>query len=261
MRRPVFAANWKMYKTARETREFLRSFLPLISGVSDRDIVIAPPFTSLSAAWEEITASGSADCVGLGAQDVYPEKEGAFTGEISLPMLEEFHVTWVIVGHSERRGILGEDDEFIARKVASVLSHGMEAILCVGETLNERESGRTNQVLDAQLTGSLTHVPTGRENELVIAYEPVWAIGTGKTATPEQAQETHQWIRHYLERRFSPSLAEKMRILYGGSVKPGNIDALMAQADIDGVLVGGASLNPDSFIKIATASLTTCTQY
>ncbi len=260
MRRPVFAANWKMYKTARETREFLRSFLPLISGVSDRDIVIAPSFPSLFAAREEIAALGSAGCVCLGAQNVYPEKEGAFTGEVSLTMLEEFHVTWVIVGHSERRGILGEDDEFIARKVASVLSCGMKVILCVGETLNEREFGRTNQVLDTQLTGSLTHVPTGRENDLVIAYEPVWAIGTGKTATPELAQETHHWIRHYLERRFSPSLAEKIRILYGGSVKPGNIDALMAQSDIDGALVGGASLDPDSFMKIATTTLATCTR-
>lgn len=260
MRRPVFAANWKMHKTARETREFLRSFLPHISNQTDRDIVIAPPFPSLCAASEEIAAFGSAG-VELGAQDVHPEKEGAFTGEVSLPMLEEFHVKWVIVGHSERRGLLGEDDAFIARKAASVLSHGMKAILCVGETLEEREAGKTTSVIEKQLTGGLAHVREADGNGLVIAYEPVWAIGTGKTASPEQAQEIHHWIRNYLERRFPPSLAKKIRILYGGSVNPGNIDALMTQPDIDGALVGGASLDPESFIKIAITPLASCTRF
>jgi triosephosphate isomerase len=245
MRRPILAANWKMHKTTAEAEAFAADFLPRVKGADDVDVVIAPPFTAL----ERVGAALSGSSVALASQNVNPEEKGAFTGEISPGMLVDLGCSYAIVGHSERRAIYGEGDEFVARKAAALLAHDIRPIVCVGETLEEREAGRTFDVLGGQLDGSLAGVPGPRAEEVVVAYEPVWAIGTGKTATPEMAQEVHAFVRERLSKLMGGA-AEAIRIQYGGSVKPENVASLMAQPDIDGALVGGASLDPAAFAQI-----------
>ncbi len=247
MRRRFLAANWKMHKGIAEAVAFAKDFLPRIAG-AEHEVAIAPPFPALSALAHVLAGSP----VALAAQNVHDEAQGAFTGEVAPSMLAEAGCQWVIVGHSERRHLFGERDAFIARKVAAVFAAGMRPIVCVGETLDEREAGRTFAVLETQLDGSLADVPSGRAADLVLAYEPVWAIGTGRTATPDGAQEAHAMIRGWLRGRFADD-AGAIRIQYGGSVKPDNAAELLAQPDIDGALVGGASLDPESFARIVRA--------
>ncbi len=251
MRRPILVANWKMHKTCAEASAFAESFLPLVAHADAVDVVIAPPFTTLSALADALAASH----VHLAAQNVNPEEAGAFTGEIAPGMLHDLGCTYTIVGHSERRALYGEDDAFVARKAAALLAHEIRPIVCVGESLSEREGGRTFDVVGSQLAGSLAELSPDRAEELVIAYEPVWAIGTGKTATTEIAQEVHAFIREQLGVQFGAG-AEAIRIQYGGSVKPDNVDALMAQPDIDGALVGGAALDPEAFARIVNFETT-----
>ena len=244
MRTPVIAGNWKMFKTARQAAETIRSLADLVKGVQGVEVVICPPFTALAAAVE--AAKGSP--VAIGAQDCYWEKEGAFTGQVAVPMIADLGCSHCIVGHSERRQLFGETDATVDKKIEAVLANGLNCIACVGETLAEREAGQTFAVLERQVRNGLTrHLTSAR---LVIAYEPVWAIGTGKTATPVQAQEAHAFIRQVVAEAASPAAAQAVRILYGGSVKPDNIATLMAQPDVDGGLVGGASLDAASFAKI-----------
>ena len=244
MRTPVMAGNWKMYKTAKQAGETIGTLAGLVAGVSGVEVVICPPFTALPAA----IAAAKGSCVAIGAQDCYWEKEGAFTGEVAVPMLADLGCSHCIVGHSERRQFFGETDATVDKKAAAVLAQGLACIACVGETLAEREAGQTFAVLERQVRDGLArHLTSPR---LVIAYEPVWAIGTGKTATPAQAQEAHAFIRGVVARAATPAAAQAVRILYGGSVKPDNIAALMAQPDVDGGLVGGASLDAASFAKI-----------
>ena len=240
----MIAGNWKMYRTAREASQVVRTLRGLVADVTDVDVVVCPPFTALPAALE--AASGSR--IALGAQDCHWEKEGAFTGEVAVSMLADLGCSHVIVGHSERRQLFGEADATVDRKIEAVLAHGLTGIGCLGETLQEREAGQTLQVLERQLRGGFArHLHSPR---LVIAYEPVWAIGTGRTATPAQAQEAHAFLRGLVAAVAGPDVAAGIRILYGGSVKPDNIGALMAQPDVDGALVGGASLDPSSFARI-----------
>lgn len=241
MRRPLIAANWKMNKTIAETEEFINAFLPMVNDISDVDILIAPPFTSLEAAARLLRSSN----VILAAQNVYHEENGAYTGEISPEMLLSAGCTCVIIGHSERRQYFSETDEVVNKKIKLARSKGLDVILCIGETLEERESGKTFDVVDRQLSGSLNDLSM---DGITIAYEPIWAIGTGKTASKEQANEVHTHIREWL--RSNKDNADSVRIQYGGSVKPDNVESLMAQSDIDGALVGGASLKPDSFAKL-----------
>jgi triosephosphate isomerase len=243
-RRPILAANWKMHKTADEAAAFADGFLPRVAD-TDVDVVLAPPFTALDRLGRRLEGSA----VALAAQNVNPEARGAYTGEVSVEMLVELGCRYAIVGHSERRALYGEDDDFVARKAAALIERDLRPILCVGETLEQREAGRTSDVIGAQLAGSLARVPAERAVEVVIAYEPVWAIGTGRTATPELAQEVHAFVRAQLAEHFGGA-AGRMRIQYGGSVKPENVYALMSQPDIDGALVGGASLEPESFARI-----------
>jgi triosephosphate isomerase len=246
MRRPVLAANWKMYKTACEAADFVEAFLPLVGDVEGVDIAIAPPFTALDRVARLLEGSR----VALAAQNVNPEPQGAFTGEISPGMLAELGCRYAVVGHSERRALYAETDALVARKARALLEGGICPIVCVGETFEEREASRTFDVVGGQLERSLADVPAARAPEVVVAYEPIWAIGTGRTATPELAQEVHGFVRERLARRFGAAAAEAMRIQYGGSVKPDNVDGLMARVDIDGALVGGASLIPESFARI-----------
>jgi triosephosphate isomerase len=245
VRRPILAANWKMHKTREEAEAFVADFLPRVAGANDVDIVLAVPFTALDCVGRGLQGSN----VALAAQNVNPEPKGAFTGEIAPGMLVDLGCGYGIVGHSERRALYGEDDAFIASKAAALLESNVIPIVCVGESLEERESGRTFDVLGAQLEGSLASVPEARAGEIVVAYEPVWAIGTGRTATTEIAQETHAFVRESLTKRFGAA-GEEIRIQYGGSVKPENVYALMQQPDIDGALVGGASLDPEAFSRI-----------
>jgi triosephosphate isomerase len=244
VRRPILAANWKMHKTVGDALRFAEDFLPRVRDAEGVDVVLAPPFTALERLGDALAGSQ----VGLAAQNVNPEAQGAFTGEISPGMLVDVGCRYAIVGHSERRSLYGETDADVARKAAALLAHGLQPIVCVGETLGEREAGRTFEVVGSQLAGSLAGLPESRADEIVIAYEPVWAIGTGRTATPETAQEVHGFIREQLAKRFPA--ASSMRIQYGGSVKPDNVYSLMAQPDIDGALVGGASLDPEAFARI-----------
>jgi triosephosphate isomerase len=238
----VIAANWKMNKTIGETREFLRDFIPSVKDVSDVEIVIAPPFTALSAAAEAIQGTN----LQLAAQDVFWEEKGAYTGEISSAMLRDAGCRCVIVGHSERRQYFREDDTAVNKKLRAARKGGLGLIFCAGETLEEREGNRTFDVIRRQVEKGLEGIgPDG----LVVAYEPVWAIGTGRTASPEQAQEVHAFIRGILKNLYG-SIAEGIRILYGGSVTPENIASLMACDDVNGGLVGGASLKPESFAKL-----------
>ena len=244
-RRPILAANWKMYKTTGEALDFLDRFLPRSAGIADVEVVIAPPFTALDRVGLRLAGSG----VALAAQNVCAEPEGAFTGEVAPRMLADLGCRYAIVGHSERRALFAETDALVARKAAALLAAGIRPIVCVGESLEQREAGRTFEVLAAQVEGSLASLPRERAEELVLAYEPVWAIGTGRTATAEIAEDAHRFLRERLAGRFGTA-ADRMRIQYGGSVKPENVYALMAQPDIDGALVGGASLDPEAFARI-----------
>ena len=245
MRTPFVTANWKMHKTVAEALEFADTLGPKLASLRDVDVAIAPPFTALPALRDALAGTPLA----LAAQNAHFEKSGAFTGEVSVAMLAELGVRYVILGHSERRQLFGESDELVARKVAAVQAAGLRPILCVGELLVERDAGRTFDVLARQLSGSLASADPARAAELVVAYEPVWAIGTGRTATPALAQEAHAFVRARLADRFGAS-ASRIRIQYGGSVKPENAEELLAQPDIDGALVGGASLDPESFSAI-----------
>jgi len=246
LRRPVIAGNWKMYKTRAETRAFFEAFIPLIAASNDCDIVIAPPFTALSVAVE--AAQGTA--IEIAAQNLHGLPEGAFTGEISARMIVECGCGGVILGHSERRKFFGETDQLVHSKTKTALEAGLLPIVCVGETLNEREGNLTEQVLKRQFDGALGALTPAEFSRILVAYEPVWAIGTGRTATPEMAAEAHRYLRDLAAAEFSPEEASALRILYGGSVKPDNIDGLMAQDQIDGALVGGASLEAKSFAAI-----------
>lgn len=243
------AGNWKMYKTMTETRAFFSAFAPLVAKAKDCEIVIAPPFTAIPAAVE--AAKGTA--IGISGQDVFWEKEGAFTGEVSAGMLVDAGCRYVIIGHSERRQYFGETDEGVAKKTKAALAAGLTPIVCVGETLPHREAGHTEQVCKTQFTGGLGALTPEEFSRILIAYEPVWAIGTGKTATPEIAAAVHRFLRQCAAEKFSFERASAMRILYGGSVKPDNIQGLMAQEELDGVLVGGASLDAKSFASIVNA--------
>ena len=246
MRRPVIAGNWKMYKTAAETRAFFQAFAPLVAASKHCDIVVAPPFTALSAAVD--SARGTS--ISIAAQNVYWKPEGAFTGEISAPMLVEIGCRAVIIGHSERRQFFGDTDETVHRKTKAALEAGLTPIVCVGEHLAEREADLTKSILQRQCEGGVAALTPAEFSRILIAYEPVWAIGTGRTATPEIAADAHRHIRSVVAALFTSEIASALRILYGGSVKPENIKGLMAQDEIDGALVGGASLDSKSFAAI-----------
>jgi triosephosphate isomerase len=246
MRRPVIAGNWKMYKTIAEAVAFVRDLAPVVRRVTHCEIVVAPPFTALRAAADAARGSN----IAISAQDVHWDTEGAHTGDISPVMLLDAGCSHTIIGHSERRRDHGERDDDVNRKLKAVLASGLIPIVCVGETLDEREAGRTSEILERQFTGDLAGLTGPELCRIIVAYEPVWAIGTGRTATPEMAAESHGQLRRLAATRFGDVAADQVRILYGGSVKPDNIQGLMAKPDIDGALVGGASLKLDSFAAI-----------
>ena len=246
MRKPVIAGNWKLFKTTVEAVELIHNLIPLVKGITDVEMVIAPAFTVLGTA--KAALAGTA--IQLAAQDCFWEQEGAYTGEISPKMLTDVGCSHVIIGHSERRQFFGETDETVNKKLKAALAANLTTIFCIGETLAERESENTFEVLERQITEGLAGINATDPRRLIIAYEPVWAIGTGKTASENQAQEVHAFIRKLLAKLYDKSIAETIRILYGGSVKPDNINGLMSQPDIDGALVGGASLKADSFASI-----------
>ncbi len=247
MRKKVVAANWKMNMLQAEAAAFVETFQRELGDSSEVEAVLVPPFTALAKTSEALHNSKN---IKLGAQNMYWEKSGAFTGEISAAMLRDLFVRYVVLGHSERRQLLGETDEIVNRKVRAAHEASLKPIVCIGETLEQREAGEVEKILSGQLRGSLAEVGVKELQETVIAYEPVWAIGTGKTATAEQAQEAHAFIRQTLQSIADESVADKIRIQYGGSVKPDNARTLMSQPDIDGALVGGASLDPRSFAQI-----------
>ncbi|HEU5021377.1 MAG TPA: triose-phosphate isomerase [Bryobacteraceae bacterium] len=246
MRTPLLAGNWKMYKTPAETKTFFDAFVPMVSSVKERQIAICPPYIDLAVAIEAAKGTN----VGIGAQNLAVGKEGAMTGEISGHMLKTIGCRYVIIGHSERRQFFGENEAGVLAKTLAALEYGLTPIVCVGELLAQRESGQTEAVLEAQFDGGIAGLSAGQFASIVIAYEPVWAIGTGKVATPEQAAEAHAFIRGRVALKFGNDQAEAIRILYGGSVKPDNVAGLMSKGDIDGALVGGASLDPKSFASI-----------
>jgi triosephosphate isomerase len=246
MRTPAIAANWKMFKTTHEALAYVRELGALIKDVSGVEVIVAPPFTAIATAAE--AARNTA--IGIAAQNMSAEKEGAFTGEVSATMVKDAGATYVILGHSERRKLYGETDASVNRKVHVALAADLIPIVCVGETLEEREGGQMPAVLDRQVKDGLDGLTGDQVGGLIIAYEPVWAIGTGRNATPEQADEAHRHIRTRLRQWFGPTAADACRIQYGGSVKPDNITALVALPDVDGALVGGASLNVASFCDI-----------
>lgn len=250
-RKLIFAGNWKMNKTVAEALDLVRSLKIELSNIKEADIVVCPPFTALSEVSKAILDSN----IRLGAQDISPNKVGAFTGEIAAVMLKEFSVRYVIVGHSERRQYQKETDELVAKKATACHGASLKPIVCVGETLGERESGETQKVLEKQIRGSLAGINKEQMIETIVAYEPVWAIGTGKTATSAQAQEAHEFIRRLLAGIYDDTVARKVRIQYGGSVKPANAKELMSQPDVDGALVGGASLEARSFSDIIKSSI------
>jgi len=245
-RKKLIAANWKMYKTPEQTREFFNAFLPLVADHDRDEICVCPPFINVPTAVE--AAKGTR--VGIGAQNMFWEKEGAYTGEISAGMITASGCQYVIIGHSERRQYFGETDDTVNRKLEVALEAGLTPILCIGEVIEEREAGLTEDVLRRQCEYAFRGISARKAAKLVVAYEPVWAIGTGKTATPQLAGEAHLVIREQARKSFGEEFASNLRILYGGSVKPDNATALMSEEDIDGALVGGASLDPQSFMKI-----------
>lgn len=251
MRSKIVAGNWKMYKDKSETIELISQLKEKLSRAQVKtQVIICPPFTSIELAGELIKNSN----IQLGAQNVHSEVEGAFTGEVSVKMLKSFGVDFVIIGHSERRIYFNETDDFINKKIKRAIEYKIKPIFCLGETLAERESGKTFNVVESQLRNGLRNISESELKEIVIAYEPVWAIGTGKTATPQQAEEVHSFLREKIGEMYSKSIAEQIRILYGGSVKPENARELFSQLDIDGGLVGGACLKADSFYQIILAA-------
>ena len=255
-RRALIAGNWKMHKTPQETEAFIASFLSVIPSAGAADLLLIPPFTSLDRAGRLLAGSE----VALGAQDLHEESSGAFTGAVSGEMVRDAGCTYVLVGHSERRALFHDDDHLVGRKLQAALSAGLRPILCVGETLDERRAGSMTDVLVRQLSAGLEGLSSERMGEVTVAYEPVWAIGTGETATPAQAQEATAWIRTWLAECFDDATAQTMRILYGGSVKPANAAELLSQPDVDGGLVGGASLDPEAFASIAAAAQSASTE-
>jgi triosephosphate isomerase len=250
MRTPFVAANWKMYKTVHEALAFVKEFKAMVKDVHDVEIVLAPPFTALHTAVEAAHGSN----IGIAGQNLHWEREGGFTGEVSAGMLKEAGAEYVIIGHSERRRLFGETDQTVNRKLGAALAASLTPIVCIGETLEERDAGQTLDVLDRQIKQGLDGLTADQVGALVVAYEPVWAIGTGRNATPAQAGEAHAHIRGRLRQWFGGSAAEQCHILYGGSVKPDNIRELKALPDVDGALVGGASLDIKSFFEIVTRS-------
>ncbi|HXC47270.1 MAG TPA: triose-phosphate isomerase [Candidatus Sulfotelmatobacter sp.] len=245
-RRRVIAGNWKMFKTPAETRAFFAAFNPLVAGVTDCDIVIAPPAIDIPAAVEATRGTH----IAIGSQNIYWEKEGAFTGEISAGMVVEAGCRYAIIGHSERRHIFGETNEMVFKKTKAALAAGLTPIVCIGEMLADRQAGRTENICKCQFEESVGALTPEEFSRILVAYEPVWAIGTGHTATPEIAAAVHRFVRQCAAEMFSAGHAAALRILYGGSVKPDNIQGLMAQVELDGVLVGGASLDPKYFASI-----------
>ncbi len=250
MRKPFVAANWKMFKSVQEAVVFAKQFKGLVIDIEDVEIVVAPPFTALHGVCEAVRNTN----VGVAGQNLHWENEGAFTGEISGPMLAEAGADYVVIGHSERRTLFGELDEEVNRKIRAALAAELTPIVCVGETLEEREANRTLEVLDRQMRQGLDGLEARSASDLVIAYEPVWAIGTGRVATAAQAGDAHAHIRTRLSESFGTEAAEAIRIIYGGSVKPANIEELIAKPEIDGALVGGASLDVQSFHDIVVKS-------
>jgi triosephosphate isomerase len=251
MRKKIVAANWKMNMTQGEAARFVDTFLLEIGEINNVDVVIIPPFTAIAKVTE---ALAKAHNIKVGAQNMYWEKSGAFTGEISAPLLRDLFVHYVVLGHSERRTLFGETDEMVNRKVHAAHEAKLRPIVCVGESLEQRDKGNVEKILSIQLRGSLAGLKPRELQETVIAYEPVWAIGTGRNATPAQAQDAHAFVRHTLAEMADKTIAERVRIQYGGSVKPENARELMSQPDIDGALVGGASLDPRSFAQIVKAA-------
>jgi len=246
MRVPLIAGNWKMHKTVKEAVSLVQGLVNEFKGVLDREILVCPPFTSLSEVGKALEGSR----IKLGAQDLYWEEKGAFTGAISPLMLKDVGCTYVIIGHSERRQLFGETNRYTNLKINAAWAYGLNPILCVGETLAEREIGKTKDVVGLQLREGLKDLAVSQGHDLVVAYEPIWAIGTGKTDSPQEANATCGYVRQLLSELFGYAEAQKIRILYGGSVKPENIDGFMQQEEIDGALVGGASLNVESFTRI-----------
>jgi len=251
MRKKIVAANWKMNMMQAESARFVESLLLEIGDMADVEVVIVPPFTAIAKVME---ALGSAQNIKVGAQNMHWERSGAFTGEISAALLRDLFVHYVVLGHSERRRLFGETNEIVNRKVRAAHEASLRPIVCVGETLDQRDRGNVDKILSIQLRGSVAGLESKQLQETVIAYEPVWAIGTGRNATPEQAQEAHAFIRRTLRDMADDTTAERVRIQYGGSVKPENARDLMSQPDIDGALVGGASLDPRSFAQIVKAA-------
>jgi len=245
-RKAFIAGNWKMNQLQGEAADLVNAILPAVAGTDYCDVAVCPPFLSIPT----VTNLARGTKLAVGAQNCHFEESGAFTGEVSPAMIRETGCTYVIVGHSERRHKFGESDEFINKKLLSLYKYQLKPILCVGETLEEREAGKLEQVVENQIRKGLMSVPGEKMMQTTIAYEPVWAIGTGKTASPEQAEEMHAFIRGLLKEFFGEEVAEAVRIQYGGSVKPANVKELMSQPDIDGALVGGASLKPEAFIPI-----------
>lgn len=250
-RRPLIAANWKMYKNTQEAKSFMSAFLPKVGEVKDRDILICPPFTLIHA----VDQARQSTHVLLGAQNMHFEESGAFTGEVAPSMLKDLHCEFVLIGHSERRWVFGETNEMINRKVLAAIQHGLIPVLCVGEKLEEREKNQTENIVLDQLALGLKNVPEAVISSLIIAYEPVWAIGTGKNASTEDARKAIALIREFIHSRFGSNSSEAVRILYGGSVKPANFAAYMAEEGIDGGLVGGASLDSESFAQLVHVDL------
>jgi triosephosphate isomerase (TIM) len=250
MRIPFIAANWKMHKTVHESVVFVKEFRSMVKDIVDIEIVVAPPYTALHAVAEAARVS----VVGVGAQNLHWERQGALTGEISAAMLREAGAEYVIIGHSERRRLFHETDETVNRKLLAALEARLTSIVCIGETLEERESGQTMAVLDRQIRQGLDALNGEQVAGLVVAYEPVWAIGTGRNATPEQAAEAHAHIRSRIRQGFGGDAAEQCHVIYGGSVKPDNIHELMLSPDVDGALVGGASLDVRGFFEIVSRS-------
>lgn len=249
-RTPIIAGNWKMNMTSTEARDLVTKLIPLIADAKERDVVLAPPFTAI----ETVSGLLKGTSIALAGQNMHWTDKGAFTGEISAEMLLDLGCKYVIIGHSERRQYFGETDDTVNKKLRQALDRGLRPIVCVGESLPEREDGMVNQVIERQVSGALRDVTTQEISRVVIAYEPVWAIGTGKTAAPEQANEVHSFIRGLVRKAYGQDVAETICIQYGGSVTPENISSLMAMPDIDGALVGGASLKPESFARIVKFS-------
>ncbi|MDD3345641.1 MAG: triose-phosphate isomerase [Candidatus Omnitrophica bacterium] len=248
MRKTIIAGNWKMYKTIKEGQVLVAALKRELYKIENTDIVVCPPFTALAYLADDLKESN----ISVGAQDIYWQEEGAFTGEVSPAMLKDAGCQYVIIGHSERRQYFGETNETVNKKIKATLKAGLFPIMCVGENLQEREAGKAFEVIEDHVANGLSEISAEEVLKMVVAYEPVWAIGTGKTATPEQAQEVHAFIRGLLKKKYGQEVAGNIRIQYGGSVKPENITELMNKSDVDGALVGGASLKADSFSAIVS---------